>query len=325
MGRKSKKKINKIYSLILLIIIGIIVANSPAIDIVDDTVSNIGNSIISKSASAENEIVANISNNIVIDESLLNILFLDVGQADCELIISGGKTILIDAGNSKDGEVIVNCLNALGITKIDYVIGTHIHEDHIGGMSYIINSFDIGEIYLPYNETSTLSYYKKLLTAIADKNLSITEIGIGDIFEIETVECEIMSVRNDEPDNANLASIVIEMRYGDLKYLFMGDAETGNEKSRNWNDIDVLKVGHHGSNTSTSEYFLNQTLPEIAIVSVGQNNSYNLPKDNILNRLSEIGATIYRTDNDGTIQITSDGTQNWVTKIDISFDGNSLN
>ena len=108
-----------------------------------------------------------------------------------------------------------------------------------------------------------------------------------------------------------------------MKYLFMGDAETENEGLRDWEDIDVLKVGHHGSTTSSSTKFLSQVLPEISIISVGKNNSYNLPKDKIIERLKKIGSTIYRTDIDGTIQIISDGNQNEIKKIDLSFDGNS--
>ena len=111
------------------------------------------------------------------------------------------------------------------------------------------------------------------------------------------------------------------MTYGNQKYLFMGDAEDENEEVRNWNDVDVLKVGHHGSNTSSSEKFLNQVLPEISIISVGEGNSYELPKDKILKRLENIESTIYRTDIDGTIQIVSDGKTNEVIKIDVNFDG----
>lgn len=269
-----------------------------------------------------NEILTSVSENIIIEPSKLNILFFDVGQADCQLIISNGQSLLIDAGNSKDGENIVNAIRALGITKLDYVIGTHVHEDHVGGMSYIIDSFDIGTFYLPYNTTSTTNFYKKLLTSLTNKEITITEANIGDNFQVGNAICEIMDVDNSEPENINEESIVVELTYGHKKYLFMGDAEKSNEDKRKWNDVDVLKVGHHGSNTSTSQNFLNQVLPEIAIISVGEGNSYGLPKDKVLDRLNKLECAIYRTDRDGTIQLISDGEKHEIVKVNLSLDGN---
>ena len=266
------------------------------------------------------EIVEKVSENVNIDENKLNIFFFDVGQADCQLILYKDKSVLIDAGNNGDGEYIVDGLKALGITKLDYVIGTHVHEDHIGGMNSIIDYFEVDKFYLPYDTMSTTTYYKKLLNSLVKKEMAIEEAVVGEKFSLDDLQFEIMSVDNSEPDNTNLTSIVLEMTYGDLKYLFMGDAEKENEEARSWNDIDVLKVGHHGSNTSTTQEFLNQVLPEISIISVGEGNSYGLPKEKILTRLEKIGAKIYRTDKDGTIQIVSDGKTNEVVKININFD-----
>ena len=268
------------------------------------------------------QIISSVSENIKIQDDKFNVLFLDVGQADCELIIVDGKTMLIDAGNKNDGELIVSAIKGLGIERLDYVIGTHVHEDHIGGMSYIVDAFEIDKFYLPYNTTSTTSYYEKLLTSLSNKNMSIEEANVGDLLDFGSTKCEIMAVRNDEPENINEESIVVEITYGTQKFLFMGDAETSNEKSRIWNDVDVIKVGHHGSNTSSSEDFLKQVLPEIAVILAGEGNSYGLPKDKILDRYEKIGSKIYRTDQDGTIQIVSDGNINEIMKIDISFDGN---
>ena len=132
-----------------------------------------------------------------------------------------------------------------------------------------------------------------------------------------------MNVDNHEPKNKNESSIVLQVQFGSQKYLLTGDTEVTNENARTWEDINVLKVAHHGSNTSTSEKFLNQVKPEIAIISVGPNNSYNLPKDNIIQRLKNIGATIYRTDEVGTILLTSDGTKNEIQTLkDVCLDGN---
>lgn len=336
MGRKkkiTKKDLKKIYAIIIFIITVILAWKTPALEIINQSIANTGLAEIVDTSKTSNiatvgkvkeniEIQENVSENIIIDNEKLNILFFNVGQADSQLIINNGKTMLIDAGNQKDGELIVNAIKALNIEKLDYVIGTHIHEDHIGGMTDIVNSFEIGSFYLPYNTTTTSNYYKKLLTAMSNKNLSITEAVSGDKITLENATCEIMCVDNSEPENQNLASIVLELSYGNMKYLFMGDAEKENEEERSWNDIDVLKVGHHGSNTSSTEEFLNQVLPEISIISVGKDNSYGLPKDKILKRLENINSKIYRTDTDGTIQIISDGNENIINKIDISFDGN---
>ena len=336
MGRKKKKlKISKKTKEVLIGIICLLIfyllAEFGVLEKIDETIEKTGlaeivkptgNSVIDTipKVKSNTEIIENVSENIVIDKNKLNVLFFDVGQADCQLILYKGKSMLIDAGNDDDGEYIVNGLKGLGITNLDYVIGTHVHEDHIGGMSFIIDSFEIGEFYLPYNTISTTSYYKKLLTSLTNKNESINEVNVGDKIQIDDLGFEIMSVDNSEPENTNASSIVLEMSYGNQKYLFMADAETENEEARTWNDVDVLKVGHHGSNTSSSEKFLNQVLPEISIITVGEGNSYELPKQKILNRLEKIGSTIYRTDDDGTIQIISDGNEIEVVKIDINFD-----
>lgn len=332
MGRKkSNKKIKEFFIAVIIVILLVIAEKAGAFEYIDKV---FGESEFAKNAKAslniidvsevkkENEIITSVAEKINIVEDKLNILFFNVGQADSQLIICNGKTMLIDAGNAKDGEKIVEGLKALGISKIDYVIGTHVHEDHIGGMSYIIDSFDVENFYLPYNTTNTTSYYKKLLTSLTNKELSINEAIVGDKIELGNANCEIMSVDNSEPENANLSSIVIQICYGNQKYLFMGDAESENEKARSWEDVDVLKVGHHGSNSSSSEKFLKQVLPEIAIISVGENNTYGLPKDKIIDRINRMGTKIYRTDDDGTIQIISDGNTNEVVKIELSFDGN---
>ncbi|MBR3614306.1 MAG: MBL fold metallo-hydrolase [Clostridia bacterium] len=336
MGRKKKKlKISKKTKEVLIGIISLLIfyllAEFGVLEKIDEIIENTGlaeivkpteNSVIDTipKVKTNTEIIENVSENIVIDKNKLNVLFFDVGQADCQLILYKGKSMLIDAGNDDDGEYIVNGLKGLGITNLDYVIGTHVHEDHIGGMSFIIDSFEIGEFYLPYNTISTTSYYKKLLTSLTNKEERINEVNVGDKIQIDDLGFEIMSVDNSEPENTNASSIVLEMNYGNQKYLFMADAEIENEEARTWNDVDVLKVGHHGSNTSSSEKFLNQVLPEISIISVGEGNSYELPKQKILNRLEKIGSTIYRTDDDGTIQIISDGNEIEVVKIDINFD-----
>ena len=175
---------------------------------------------------------------------------------------------------------------------------------------------------MPYVSVTSTKTYEDVEEAAIDKNIDIINPNIGDKFTLGTCNIEVMYVDNNEPTNKNESSIVLELQFGSMKYLFTGDTEIENENSRNWNDIDVLKVAHHGSNTSSSEKFLSQINPEIAIVSVGPNNSYNLPKQSILDRIIKFGATIYRTDELGTIVLKSDGTKNDISTLEVCLDGN---
>lgn len=339
MGRKKKVK-NKLKDIdfmkltVLVVLFGIVILAVLSPQSLSEIESTFGikiSNIIDYEATLENsnvyENVINVetveTTEFVIYEDKLNIFFLDVGQADASLIIYNDKTMLIDAGNVSDGDKIVDCIKGLGIKKLDYVIGTHIHEDHVGGMYKIVDGIKIDKIYLPYNDKSTTSYYKKLLKSLDVKSMSIEEAVVGDIIKFtDGIDVEIMAVDNDMPEDENDASIVVEVDYKDMEYLFMGDATTKVESSRKWDDIDVLRVGHHGSNTSSSQAFLDEVKPEISIISVGNENSYGLPKEKIIKRLNSIGTNIYRTDMSGTIQLVSDGITNKIYEVDVSFDGN---
>ncbi len=314
--KKREKKL--LLYIILFFIIGIIATFYPEAlqevnTDINENISNIKNSVISEKQEKE----------INIDSEKLNILYLDVGQADSQLIFYKNKLMIIDTGNVNDGEKIVAFLKEKNITTIDYLIGTHIHEDHIGSMQYIVKEFNIGKMYLPYNESNTSIYYKNLLTEVLNKNLEINELEIGNKINIEDLECEVMAVDNSEPEDANDASIVLEMKYKKYKFLFTGDATKKVENSREWKDIDVLKVGHHGSDTSSSKNFIDSIKPEISIISVGEGNNYNLPKESIIKRLEDTGSKVYRTDKHGTIQIIVDENLYEIYKIDRSFDGNN--
>lgn len=235
------------------------------------------------------------------DQTSLKVYFFDVGQADSMLIQNNGENMLIDAGNNEDGEMLVNNLKILGIEKIDYLVGTHPHEDHIGGMDDIINSFEIGKIYMPNVSTNTKTF-EDVIDATKNKNLQIETPKAGDNFTIGKVSCEVAYVGSDK-ENLNLSSIIIKMKYNNLSYLFTGDTEADVENKIDFGKINILKVAHHGSDTSSSEKFVNETAPEVAIISVGKDNSYGHPSNEIIKRYEKVGSKIYRTDEVGNIFI----------------------
>lgn len=250
----------------------------------------------------------------------LKVYFFYVGQADCILVRDKDKTMLIDAGNNYDGELICEYLKSLDISKIDYLIGTHAHEDHIGGLDNVIENFDIDTIYIPKKGNTTRSF-EEVLDAISAKGLKVKTPEIGNTFKLKDAVCEIVYVDNDA-ENLNNSSITVIMNYGSQKYLFAGDIEKEVENSIAWRNVDVLKVAHHGSKTSSTRKFLNQTKPKIAVISLGKNNDYGFPHNTTIDKLNTIGAQIYRTDMDGTILIKSDGKEIFVEKLDVSLDGN---
>lgn len=244
---------------------------------------------------------------IFADENTLNVYFIDVGQADSILLENKGHYMLIDAGNNEDGPKLVKYFSEFGIKEFDYVVGTHAHEDHIGGMDDIIKNFKIDNFYMPDAITTTKTF-EDVLDALEETNVIFQTPKVNQTFNLQDTTITTLSVTADEK-NLNDTSIVLKVKHGTNTFLFMGDASTKIEKNLLNKDIksDVLKVGHHGSRYSTSLEFLKKVSPEYAVISVGENNTYKHPHEEILKRLEEQNIQIYRTDKQGTILAKSNG------------------
>ena len=265
---------------------------------------------------------ANETSNQNIVTTDLKVYFFDVGQADSILITNNGHNMLIDAGNNEDGPKLVKYIKEdLGITEFDYLIGTHPHEDHIGGLDDIINNFDIKKIYLP-DITTTTKTFEDVLDAISSKELTITIPKIGEKFKLGEADLNIIYTGTNTSD-LNSTSIIIKMIFGNYSYLFTGDTTSEIEKLilKENIDVDVLKVAHHGSKTSSSLEFLQKVTPSYAIISVGKNNSYNHPSTTTIKRLKKYTNNIYLTSELGTILLTSDGQKINISTFKTNLDG----
>ena len=252
-------------------------------------------------------------NNNVNYENKMIIHYIDVGQGDCILIQVNNKNLLIDSGPSSNRKDLLNYLEKLDIKKFDYIIATHPHEDHIGNMDTIIKRYNIGSFYSPKVITSSTTF-ENMISALVDKNLKINVLkkGVKGIDLGKNTEIEVFSpLENISSDNLNDYSPIIKITFLDNSFLFTGDAEISTEDtvlSENNNlNCDILKVGHHGSSTSTSTDFLISTNPSVAIISVGKNNSYGHPTSETLSLLNSYNIRTIRTDINGTVIAISDG------------------
>lgn len=244
--------------------------------------------------------------NTTSDENL-NIYYLNVGQGDSILITKNSKNILIDAGNNEDGPKLVKFFQEMGITSFEYIIGTHAHEDHIGGIDDIIKNFKVKHFYMPETLTTSKTF-EDTLDALSEKQIAFETPKVGDRFYLSGTTFTVLSVDSNTED-LNDSSIVLKLKYNSNSFLFMGDASTNVEqKILNKNiTCDVIKIGHHGSKYSSSKDFLIKSNPTYAIISVGKKNDYYHPHDVTLNRLKNLNIKTYRTDKNGTIKITSNG------------------
>ena len=245
-------------------------------------------------------------------EGMLFVHYIDVGQGDCEFIeLPDGRCVLIDAGESAYSSVVSKEIKELGYDKIDFVVGTHPHTDHIGGLRGVVSSFDIGAVYMP-RASSNSATFEKLLLEIKDKGLKINTVKAGDkLVETDEYSMVFLAPLSDSYEDLNNYSAVIRLEYNGNTFLFTGDAESLSENEMldyyyDELDCDVLKVGHHGSRYSTSDEFLDAVSPSYAIISCGKGNSYGHPHQETLSKLYDVNTQVLRTDQLGSITICCD-------------------
>lgn len=249
--------------------------------------------------------------NPVLTDTTMQIIFFDVGQAECVLLkTDNNHTMLIDAGNTGQDQLILNYLAEYSITELDYLVATHPHADHIGAMPAVIRAMDnVGTVIMP-DKTHTTQTFEKLLNAIEEKDIPLTIPKPGDIFEMGNANIQVMAPNADYTD-LNECSIVLRVEFGTTTFLFTGDAGTTSEKAQLTNTFslkaDVLKVGHHGSRASSTQQYLDAVAPSYAVICCGTGNTYGHPHNETMIRLAETDAVIYRTDENGTIIFTTDG------------------
>ena len=243
----------------------------------------------------------------------LQVHFIDVGQGDSTLIITPDKkTVLIDAGDEQHSSRTMGYIKSQGIEKLDLVIATHPDADHIGGMDKVIKNFDIGMFSMPLVSKDT-KQYKEIKQELKNKKLKNKPLYTGDGLSVgKDVKLQILSPqKNRTYSDTNEYSIVARLSYKEVSFLFMADATMENEIAiiNDFDDIraDVLKLGHHGSSTSTSDYFLGKVNPSIGVISCGKNNKYGHPHKEVMNLLEKYNIIIFRTDKQGSIVLYSDG------------------
>lgn len=242
-------------------------------------------------------------------ESAFEVHFIDVGQGDCTLILCDGRSMLIDGGDKSASQVVYTYLRKLELTELDYVVCTHADADHVGGLSGALEYARAGTVYCPVDsyDSQAFSNFRERVTG---QGKTLVRPEADTVFRLGSATVTVLAPREDYKDNNN-QSIVLRVVYGQTSFLFTGDAELESERAMCEAGVTlkstVLKVGHHGSDTSTSIRFLGEVMPAYAVISCGTANKYGHPTEQTLSRLSQAGATVYRTDLQGDIICTSDG------------------
>lgn len=241
---------------------------------------------------------------------LLEVYFIDVGQADAALLLCNGAAMLIDGGNVADSSRMVSFLNKLGITHLDYVIGTHAHEDHIDGLAGALSVCSAGTVYIPKTGSDT-KVYQNFLAKAEQSADRIETPAPGTEVSLGAAKVIFLGPIVEDADNLNSTSVSCKVILGSTSFLFTGDAESDAEHRMvdAGEDLSatVLKAPHHGSDTSSSYVFLREVMPQYVVISVGTDNSYGHPDEDAMSRFRDVGAEVYRTDIQGDIYCSSDG------------------
>lgn len=311
-GKSDRKRLVKILAPIILMVVLILLGMYfneyfPNIDELPETSSTNQATQTTKEPTAQSNV-----------QGELTLTMINVGQADSFLLMQNGKVALIDCGTRSTGKDVVSYLKSMKITKIDYLFGTHPHDDHMGGMYDVITNFEIGKIILPEVKAGevTTNWYLKLMQEIKDKKHNLEIVKLGTIYNLGDATMKVIGPISKPQGNLNNYSTVLKVSFGKFNIIMTGDAEKTVEaeilKSGENLEADILKVGHHGSDTSSSTAFLDAIKPKYALISAKVGNKYKHPIKETMENLQKRNVTVYRTDECGTVVVT-------ITKDKITF------
>lgn len=301
-----KKQISKIIVTIAILLIATVV-----------TANQVGESEPSNTGTQPNGQTS--SSEVQNPQGELRLTMIDCGQADSFLLEQNGETCLVDCGTRSTGKDVVQYLKNQGITKIDYLFGTHPHDDHMGGMYDVITNFEIGKVIIPKvkDGTVTTNWYLKLMKELKQNSYNIEYVSLGTIYQLGQATINVIGPINEPDENKNNYSTVLKVSFGEMDIIMTGDAEKKVEQDIIESginlDAEILKVGHHGSDTSTSEAFLDAISPDYALISTEVGNKYDHPIKVTMDNLKSRNIEVYRTDENGTVVAH-------ITTEDVSFD-----